>query len=567
MVGFTFPLWTGALAVPGGGGGGAPITPMGSTWGIIGDGLVATSGGVGSGSPNYGHRFGARMGGRLQPVAAPILGRSGTTIFRTSGSNHPWINPYAIDAMIAQRPNVFIFGSCGANDNLLSTDPVGNVLLDDWRDAVDYAFAEWDAYAGVNDLFVVVGTIPSTKAGETTHRANVWTEQENHVIAIGDSRVVWVGLDAMLPPSDFSIDSGALYVHIDERGAHFIADAIYDAIDARVEAATVDDVLAAIYAGTYPLMSGSQLDTDRNLAAPDTGTLTNVTGAVATSKLINNTTGSASISAAMETIAGSQRRIVVTLGGTSSAAGKVMIGDRLNFTVAASPGQYVRTGAKVVAPAGYFNFGCDYGSWGISGGGANSIINNARVGAGDAQPIDALMFANEQPLSASSASFAARRNFAVFWRSGTALSGEIEFSDPFAYLVSERDRVPAAFLGKLADGNGGLQFTTNYRMRLSGTISQAAGGTLRVETGYVVPRGLLNSDFVARRIYRGLVTDTALGSGTLIATLSGTDWTNTFGAAVVTTGDRIHVEIDILCPITGLIVTERSIGTDALTAT
>ncbi|ARQ56993.1 hypothetical protein Kim5_CH00886 [Rhizobium sp. Kim5] len=83
------------------------------------------------------------------------------------------------------------------------------------------------------------------------------------------------------------------------------------------------------------------------------------------------------------------------------------------------------------------------------------------------------------------------------------------------------------------------------KMRPSGTISAAAGGTLRVETGSWNMFGLTEADFAERRFYKGGTAGQAgVGTGTQIGSaMTGSTWTQTFGAGVVTAGDLLYVEI------------------------
>lgn len=555
--------------------GGAPVpspTPgpslsVGATWGLIGDGLQAEGGGVAKGPPNAAQMFGAMMSGRLQPVTAPILALSGTTIKTQSGSNYPWIYPYAIDALVAQEPDVFIVGTMGANDNVLSQDPSGS-WMQDWKDAVSYAYAGFAAYAGGDALFVVGGTFASTKAGETTWRAAAWGVQAAHVAALGggtDPRVIWVATDALLPASDYSIDSSSSHVHFDERGGYAYALAIKNAIDGYVENKTPDEIADLIAAGTYPLMSGSQLDSDADLAGTG-GSVTGpgITGLLATSKVITNTTGATGITVAQTPSTGGRTKTVVTLTGSSSTSGKIMLQDKANISVTATPGQYIRTGAIVRNPLGLFNFGADHngGFYGSFVGNANSIADNIRVGGALTQAVSGLFFTHDLAVYGNNSAFSGKRSWAIFYRGGSPLSGTFEIERPFIYLVSERTRHAPVYLGNLANSNSSaLVFTlTNHRLRATGTVTQAGGGTVRVETGIWAPRGLTETDFIERRIYKGTVSDTGVGSGTLLATLAGSTWTYAIAAGGTSTGDRIYVEVDVDNGVGGTI-TARSVTT------
>jgi len=130
--------------------------------------------------------------------------------------------------------------------------------------------------------------------------------------------------------------------------------------------------------------------------------------------------------------------------------------------------------------------------------------------------------------------------------------------DPFYYEVSERGLMPAFYIGDLRDSNPSgtsFQFATTARARNTGAISAASGGTSRCETGLVGPRGFLDSDFVAKRWYKGTTSDTANGSGTLLATVTTVGvWTATIAAAATTAGDKIYTEYDVLDPFDGVTV-------------
>ncbi|TBY60132.1 SGNH/GDSL hydrolase family protein [Rhizobium leguminosarum bv. viciae] len=552
-----------------GGGGGAPVPallPAGSTHGWIGDGLVATAGGVGSGTNNAPHQFARLIGGRLQPVPVPNIGKSGTTIKTDIASNKAFIYPYAIDAMAAQCPDVFIIGTMGANDNLLSTDPganpasgqTTNPYLQDWYDAVNYAYTKFSAYGGL--LLVVVETAGSAKAGEATYAATVRTAMSAHVAAMTalDSKVVYVSLAAMTPASDFSIESGGQFVHLDERGGYYIANAVLSAIDAKIEAKTADEIIDLIVAGTYPLMSGAQLDADTGLAGTG-GTITGpgvtaVGGSgLATTKAITNTTGATGITVEQVATSGGRTKTRVNFAGTTTGDGKVMVQDKANISVTATPGQPIRTGWMLRASAGFRNFGSEWANnFGFWGGGATSMANNALQGADETHALDNLIFNNFLGTSVqtfgNSATFSGKRSYALFFKSGDTLTGTMEIERPFTYKLSNRTRTTMAYVGDIRDSGPNYVFSGTSggsRMRPSGTISNAAGGTLRVEPGSWNMFGLTEADFAERRFYKGGTAGQAgVGTGTLLGTaMTGSTWTQTYGAGVVTAADLVYVEI------------------------
>lgn len=550
-----------------GGGSSSPsLVAAGSTWGWIGDGLVATAGGVGSGTNNAPHQFARLIGGRLQPVPVPNIGKSGTTIKTDIASNKAFIYPYAIDAMAAQCPDVFVIGTMGANDNLLSTNPGANAAsgqttnpyLQDWYDAVDYAHTKFTAYGGL--IFVVVETAGSAKAGEATYAAQVRQAMSDHVAAMTalDSKVVYVSLAAMTPASNYSFESAGQYVHLDERGGYYIANAVFSAIDARIETKTADEIIDTIVAGTYPLMSGAQLDADTGLAGTG-GTITGpgitaVGGSgLATSKAITNTTGATGITVEQVATSGGRTKTRVNLVGTASGDGKVMVQDKTNISVTATPGQPIRTGWVLRGSAGFRNFGSEWNNnFGFWGGGATSIANNALQGADETHSLDSLIFNNLLGTSVqtfgNSTTYSGKRSYALFFKSADTLTGTMEIERPFTYKISNRTRTTMAYVGDVKDSGNNYVFSGTSggsRMRPSGTISAAAGGTLRVEPGSWNMFGLTEADFAERRFYKGGTAGQAgVGTGTLIGSaMSGSTWTQTFGAGVVTAADLIYVEI------------------------
>ncbi|HEX8382466.1 MAG TPA: hypothetical protein VF592_03725 [Sphingomonas sp.] len=576
---------------------GSALIPVGGTFAWVGDGLSAIDAGVGPGATNAPHQFQALMAGLVQPTALPVLAQSGTTIKTDDGSNRAWIMPVAINAAAAQTPDLFIMGSMGANDNVLATAPgvnpasgqTTNPRLQDWYDAVAYAYAKFQAYGGKR--FRVVATIASTKAGETVvdsgetqdRRTRVWAAQAAFVAALGggDSKVAFVGLTGMLPPSAYSSNTASSFVHIDQRGAYYIAAALKASLDGHIEAKTPAEIMDLIVAGTYPLQ-GAQLDTDAALTGT-AGTVTGpgVTGTIATSKLIANTTGATGITVSQVGTAGGRTKTVVDFAAATptTANGRLLLQDRLNMTIAATPGAYVMTGALMRASPGFWNFGSDFlgNNFGKWGGGAASLAAPASPGASTgtpaqeaaASPMDTLVLTNPLPVYGSSTTFAGKRGFALYWPSGSTLAGSFEIERPFAHLVNERTRHAPAYLGdvmtiggnRVATGAGSVAGVSAPLMRLSGTVSQAAGGTVRLEPGLWTPRGLTEADFVGRHIYAGGVAGQAgTGTGALIATLSGSTWTHMVAAGAVATGTVLYPEADVDNGIGGTVTVRSLIG-------
>ncbi len=556
-----------SLSARGGAGGGTPTPTLiaaGSTYGWIGDGLVATAGGVGSGTNNAPHQFAALIGGRLQPVPVPNIGKSGTTIKTDSGSNKAFIMPYAIDAMAAQCPDVFVVGTMGANDNTLSTNPGANpasgstssTWLQDWYDAVNYAYSKFTAYGG--KLLVIVETAGSAKAGEATYAATVRAAMAAHVAAITalDSKVVYVSLAAMTPASSYSSESAGQYVHLDERGGYYIANAVLSAITAKIEAKTKDEILDLIVAGTYPLMTAAQGDANTGLANTTGGTITGpgITGTLANNLLVTNSTGSTGITVSQVATSGGRTKAVIDFSSATATTGdgKVLIQDKANISVTGTPGQPFRTGALFRASAGYRNAGSEWANnFGFWGGGATSIANNALQGADETHALDALIFNNMLGTSVhpfgNSTTYAGKRSYAIFFKSGDTPTGTMELERTFYYKPSNRTITTMAYVGDVKDSGNNYMFSATSggsRMRPSGTISQAAGGTLRAEPGAWNMFGLTEADFATRSFWKGTSGNTAVDSGTQIGSdMTGSTWTQAYGARAVTTGDLIYLQI------------------------
>lgn len=551
------------------------LLPVGSTFTFVGDGLESPSSGVGSGISNTPHQFQQLIAGRLQPTALPILAMSGITI-KTNNGSPPWIYPYALDAALAQTPDVFIFDSNGANDNLLSTDPVGSPsVLNDWKTALLYAYNGCVAYGC--KLLVVVGTVPSTKTSpglESTYRGPVWVAQQAYALSLGSGnkpKIIWVDLSGMVPASNFSIDSGSSYTHSDERGGIYHATQLYNAISPYVELRTPNQILDLITAGNYPLMTGVQLDSNTGLTTATSSSLTGpgVTGTIDGSKQIVNTTGATGITVSqVSTVVGRTKTVVDFSGATAtSSGGKVMVQDRSNISITTTPGRYVMNGALIRNGAGYWNMGADWNGnlYSLWGGGASSLSSNARVGAGTVSGLDTLMMDNPLSVYSNSTTFTGKRSWAFYWATGSTLTGTFEIERPFSYLISERTKHAATYLGDVRNASNTRLAAATQALRPTGSLSATTGGTIRVEPGLWTPRGMTETDFATRRIYKGTVANLGVGSGTLLATLTGSTWTSTFGAAVAIAGDLIYVEIDAQSG-TGPVATARSLTTITVSA-
>jgi hypothetical protein len=527
------------------------LVPVGSTFGFVGDGIMSQA--ACPGTRNMGDWFLELMGLRLQPVPVWNLAQSGTVMARTVGSNaNVWINPHAVDALAAQKPDVAIFGSCGHNDGLKAADPDTNaVYLGDWKDALTRHVA-----ANPQALLIpVMGTWPSLQGTELPAiRAKVWARQQAHVASFADPRLLWIDVSA-IDPSAVNDSTDSTRVHPDLDGGQQGGLLLHAAISPRVAAATPAQVQAMIDAGSYPLM-GTQVDGDRMLVGTG-GTATTgmqAGSAIATSKLVSNATGG-TVSAAMVS-AGGYNKVVVSLSGTANTDGNVLVQDKVNLAVMATPGQHVVTGFGVRVPIGLNRLGSDWGNFGGGMSGAASatdaVADNPTTTA-----LDTIWVTVPQPVFGT-ATPAVKRSLNLRYKAGSALSGSLELYQPFAWVVRDRLRHAPVYLGDVKPaGTGGPPTAVAARLRPTGTVSAAAGGTVRVEPGKWAPHGLTEADFLQRRLYKGTAANTGLGSGTLLATLSGATWTHAVPAGAVVAGDLLYVEVDCATGVGGT-VTARS---------
>lgn len=559
----------------------AQLRPVGSTFGWIGDGLSAENGGVGYGTPNPVHRLQDLFKGRVQPVPVPLLGRSGTNI-KTNAGQAAWIYPFAIDAMAWQVPDFFIIGSMGHNDGILSTNPgvnpasgfTTNPFLQDWFDAVNRGYTKVATYGG---YLVIVGTQSSGIGTETTidsgqtqdRRTRVWAAQQAHVetMMAADSRVKFVSLADMIPPTNWSIDVAGSFTHGDERYGYEVASRVFAVLDPLIDSVTLDQVSDMIDNGTYPFMTGPNQDSDKNLAGtggPVTGP--GVTGSIATTKEIVNSTGAVGNTVAQQATSAGRTKTHVDFAGTTTVASRVYIRDSANLTIAATPGKIVRTGARFRASAGFRNFGSEWGSFGAWGGGATNLTNNNMSGADETHALDTLIFNAYGGRGTFGSAYVGRRGVALSFPSGKDLTGLwMEFERPFWYIPSNRLAAAPFCIGTLVDGLGAAFLGQNYRPRVTGTISQASGGTLRFEPGLWNLFGLTETDFFLRKAYLGTISDTTVGSGTEIASVTGSVWTAAIAGGVGTTGDKIWADFGCNNGLGSVVV--RCLVADVLTVT
>ncbi|WP_062203460.1 fibronectin type III domain-containing protein [Aureimonas sp. AU12] len=494
------------------------LVPIGAVMNATGDGIASE--GSAAGLRNMWGVFERRLGLRMQPSPVSLIARSGTTIARTIGTNTPWIYPLALDAQAAQKADVPFFLTCGANDDVLSTDPVASpASLNDWKTAVSY-------YVQSNPQALrlpIMMTWPSGKGAEATYRATVWNLQRDYINALkaSDPRVVLIDCSSIVPAE---VANDANLVHPHEIGADKGAQLIMAAIEPHLAPATKAQVLDMIFAGTYPKM-GAQRDPDRDLAVSGSGVVTApVQGTVPSSKAISTTTGSNGIVASLVDTTNGRKKQVIRAGGSGSAAGIIKYEDKTALPLALTPGQYALAGMGAKLPPGYLGYGFELGS--VAQSGSYQAAANAGTTAPISYTLDTILIA--RPSAPATSVGTAKKTISFRYGAGALPEADIEIEQPFGWAINDRTRHRPAHLGAVATP-----------LALFGVLSGGAG-TIRVNPGSFVPAGLTETDFAERRIYKG--GDATIGSGTLVATLTGSTWT--WATSGIVAGDALWAEVD-----------------------
>ena len=554
-----------------------PRMSFGDRVGGIGDGLTSPTGGVGSGPNNFMQEFCLALRGKLRPVTSPALGMSGSRIQNSNGTQTAWI-PTARAMLKAMRPGLWINYSMGHNDTVLSTDPAISTWFTDWCEETLAAYQDFVSYAGPNQYFVAVGTIPSN-SDDPTYRAAAWAAQAAFVqnLIDNDYRVIFQPTTMMLPPSDYSIDTSSTFTHSDARAVKLLIAQILAKLADVLPIQTMDDVVAAIKAGSYPGMGSGNLDSLSSMATTGgtvsgSGISIGGDGQLPGGKTVIS--GMVGPTIVVERVAkgDGSYKIRATLNGTVTTAGKLMLQDLANQPRTASPGRYFRHGCRFKSTKGGFTGkGADWGggTFGTYEGNANALTQNNLCGI-NTDPIDDIIFwVLGYPTYGSDTAFTGKRAWALHWPVGTVFNNDVvEWDFPFTFEASDRGSVPAAYLGNSKSVGGTVQtfYGSNYRARLSGSYSAASGGTVRMETGIVLPEGLTNADFVERRIYAGASTDTAKNSGTKIHTFTNpAQWSIALAGGLAIAGQILWGEYDLKDPTTGTIITVRTELTSSLT--
>lgn len=520
------------------------LAPIGSQIVFYGDGTMSENGTPGLADPCAWALW--HLNGKAMPSPGWMQARSGDFMVDILAR---------IGAAIGQQADIAVQTSIGHNDGLLGTDPdVDPTVLDAWKVITD----AWIA-GNPDALYIpVCSTLPSTVANEAlpssfnpaiTRAERVWQLQQAYIVAKADARIFYVATGEAYDPLTMSIDTANFYTHMDARGGYAVGAATLGvAIAGIMVAETKENVLAMLYAGTYPGQVGSNFDANAALAGTG-GTLAGAvlpTGQYATGKRITNNlpATSAVVCSKGGTTPDSQ---ISVISGTPGVQNTVAQDAVSLVTATATPGQYLLysygfviddgAGAAPVGMRGYYSSFGNYGSIGQ--------LADAALSGTLANPLDSIMMVPPRALYSSSISYGARPDLYTRW-SAVALDGRTVIERLSARIYSTRTRSAPCYFG-----NDTIQ-GVSYQLRLTGTLV-AGAGTLRVETGSWAPYGLTETDFAERRIYLGGTAGNAgIGTGTLVATLSGSVWTWVTVGIVAT--DQLYCELTVNNGIGGNVV-------------
>ena len=527
----------------GAGGGAAPaLAAIGSQIGIWSDGVMSE--GACPGARNAFLWTLSYLNGRCLPAPGYMQGKSGGDM-NTCLARLPYTT--------VQMWDIAVMGSMGHNDGLMNTDPdLDPTNTNLWKSNL-IAFVA----ANPNAKYIpVCSTLPSQVGGETQAIYNkVWAIQQAAVTACADARVFYVATGEAFNPATM-IAGGGDTAHPNVLGGYTAGYlTIGPAIGAKIVAGSIATIQGMLQNTIYPGLSGGQLYSTNTLvgvAGSKAGTVV-PTGEVATSHtLTNNLTNGTSVTVLASKSPpdpATPSTQVIDISGTPSAQNTVIFGTTATISVTGStPGQYALFAATLTfddgtgaAPVGLVQFSADFGNFGIHG----SSGALAGAGADIGWPTTTLMMVPPKPFFGGNGPFAASPR--VLTRH-SVINNDVEktINSPTLHLISTRSQSPAQYIG------GDSITGANYLLRLTGTLASGVG-TLRVEPGAWCPYGLTNADFSARRIYKG--SSATIGSGTLVATLTGATWTWTTSG--ISGGDTLWAEVDAISG-TGSTHTERS---------
>ncbi len=430
------------------------------------------------------------------------------------------------DSAIDQQPDIFVIASQGHNDHLMENDPdTLSTYIDKWTRNADACKAGCPS-----SRFFVCSTLPSTVVGETsTIRNKVWARQQAWATANG---AIYIATGEAFDPVTMSDDG----THPNQLGGALGETVIAAAISPYVVAATKTEILDLLRGGTYPGFVATNLDVDVLLSGT-TGTKSGTvapTGNYATGKRItNNLTNGTSVAVTVSKDAqtGYDRQIAVVSGTPASA--NTIVQDETGSTTltGAWPGRHPIVGMGLVidngagaAPTGLQALSLALGSYGSIGSSAATTGTYQRA-------IDGIILAAPRCIFTGGA-YTVNAALTTRW-SNVALTGRTIIEKPVLGWCDTRTRTRPCYTG--ADTISGA----NYLLRLTGTLASGAG-TLRAEPGVWAPYGLTEADFTERRIYKG--GSATIGTGTLVATLTGSTWT--WVTSGIIAGDTLWLEVD-----------------------
>lgn len=517
-------------------GGGAALLALGSLFGAIADGTGSDA--AAAGVRSYINLALMAMSGRVLPVELFNLARSGDTLDLAYDRI-----PYAT----GQAPTILGYFSEGHNDALMTTDPTsapGIALMAKWTRNKQRAL---DDALPATQKIILATTIGSLVSGEATHAAAVNAAQKAWINAAAatDPRVIlWDAWALFNHTNCTNLSPDAQKEHPDNRGAWQLVfgdgtnSGLFDILNALCVPATVADVQAWLDANT------TNLDTDILLSGGTTGNKTGTpppSGQWPTGKAIanglTNGTGVAVVASIIDQTGHKQARASVS--GTPAASGLVTMNDTANITLTGStPGMLYAAATRFKLDDGAGGGAKGVVNWSLALGSLGTIGNTtdqSSVITGDIPAaIDWILVTPSFPLFNTSGPGTANPSLIVRGRGGVAQDWECTIEKPRVFRTFATPRTAPVPVWKAA----GVP-TANMLQRLTGTYSN--GSSLRVDPGWWAGGGLDNTTFTERKIYEGAVGDTAVGSGTLRATLTGSTWTWT--AAGLTPGNRLWVDV------------------------
>lgn len=540
------------LSLNGGVSGGTSLLSVGALFAAFGDGVM--SDGACPGQRNAILLAYEKMSGRILPSERMNMCASGDDFD---------IGYARLAYAVAQQPTIFMVGSRGANDNIMSTDPAGApgiALMDKWERDIDYASTN----LGANCRKIICATtLGSLDVGESTHAASVNAAMIAYINGHADSRIVLWDAWALYNHTnctDLSPASDTPKVHPDDRGARQLAfgdgsnDGLYDVLDALVASATHAEIFTALAA------LGTNFDTDVALKGGTGGTKSGTippTGNWPTGKRITNnlTDGTAvGVVCSIDTTDPDYYEAVAVVSGDPAATNTIVMDDTASISATGStPGRFYAPilGLRIDdgaggAPTAAMTWNIAWSNFGNLGSTTDhsSVLTN-----GIGRAVDAVLVCQPNPTFSSSGPFSANPALTVRFFNA-AITTRIKYRRPMLVELYATARAQPHPLWK-AVGE-----TSNYVQRLTGTFSNTS--TIRVEPGRWSGGGLTDTTIATRKIYETLTNsgaDAVVGAGTEMTSLTGSTWT--WVASGLTAGRFLWVDVTVNNGV-GSAVTERA---------